>query len=94
MSAAIFHARATPETVGAVHPDAFRVRLDAEAEGHGPTLPDLPVTPRPLPSPVARVERVERVEPFALGPTGWRVVWIVATLASISVGVWLSLHAP
>ncbi|MGO8995362.1 MAG: serine/threonine-protein kinase [Polyangiaceae bacterium] len=93
MAAAILHARARPATPSSVHPESFRVRLDGDGEvdGHGPTFPDLPnASTRPPP----RASVPAKPASFELGPVGWRVVWIVAALASISVGVWLSLHAP
>jgi serine/threonine-protein kinase len=101
MAAAILHARATPETLASVHPESLRVPLDGDGEvdGHGPTVPDLlnaPTTPpTPTPAPTsAKLASVMAPPSFELGPTGWKIVWIVATLASICVGVWLSLRTP
>ena len=31
---------------------------------------------------------------YELGERGWRVIWIVAILTSVAIGVWLSLRAP
>jgi serine/threonine protein kinase len=93
MSAAILHARATPEDVGSVGPGAFSVRVagDADADEHGPTLPDVPTA-----SAKAREALAVSRKPkgFELGPAGWRVIWVVAAAASIGVGAWLSMRAP
>jgi hypothetical protein len=101
MAAAVLHARATPETLASVHPESLRVRLDGDGEvdGHGPTVPDLlnaptPPTPTPAPAPPRQVSAITRAPGFQLGPTGWKIVWIVATLASICLGAWLSLRTP
>ncbi len=130
MAAAILHARATPTDLRSVAPEAFRVRVDgdADADGHAPTMPDMtsarppairtPALPTPTPSrslpagatpssltPPARSgpaptnssrpsTRAGQKPEFALGPRGWRIIWIVAALTSICVGVWLSLHVP
>ena len=97
MAAAILHARATPTDLRSVRPEVFRVRVDGDGDGHAPTLPDLPnSTPTSPPGarPAAVAPAPKRAESFELGAAGWRVVWIVAALASICLGVWLSLHAP
>jgi serine/threonine-protein kinase len=90
MAAAILHARATPEDLTSVAPEAFRVRVerDGDADEHGPTFPELPSAPSTGRKPVVAAK------PFELGRRGWRVVWIVAMAASVGVGAWLSLHAP
>jgi eukaryotic-like serine/threonine-protein kinase len=101
MAAAVLHARATPDTLAAVHPESLRVRLDGDGEvdGHGPTVPDLlnaptAPTPTPAPAPPRQVSASAPAPGFQLGPTGWKIVWIVATLASICLGAWLSLRTP
>jgi hypothetical protein len=76
-----------------VRPEAFRVRVEGDGDAHAPTLPDLQHnTPTSPPGPRPGV--VVPPKRFELGPTGWRILWIVAALASICAGVWLSLHAP
>ena len=100
MSAAILHARATPEDLGSVRPEAFRVRVEGDGDEHAPTMPDLPSNrPPPPPTPVptsAPPSRHALAAPkeTGLGPRGWQILWIVAAVASISLGVWLSLRAP
>ena len=101
MSAAILHARATPDDVAAVQPETFRVRIDGDGEGHAPTMPELPPDPRssnPRPLPLSTTPpptpTVRPPETFALGARGWRFLWLVTALASICVGVWLSLRTP
>jgi eukaryotic-like serine/threonine-protein kinase len=94
MSAAILHARATPADLDSVRPDGVRVRVPGDGDEHSPTLPDLPNTPTSPPGAQPAIPRVESGRIFELGPRGWRVVWIVAALTSICVGVWLSLRAP
>jgi serine/threonine-protein kinase len=90
MAAAVLHARATPKTPGQVHPEAFRVRLDGDADGHALTLHDISSRPAPPPDTRASVN----APGFELGPGAWTLVWVVAAAASIGAGVWLSLHAP
>ena len=99
MAAAMLHARATPNDVRSVSPEVFRVRVDGDGDGHAPTLPDLPNAPSSPPgaSPPGGRPAVVLTQPpkgFELGPRGWRLLWILAALASICVGVWLSLNAP
>jgi serine/threonine protein kinase len=111
MSAALLHARATPNDTASVRPEVFRIRVDGDGDAHAPTVPGLPpnfptsapaasgpkTRPPPGPAPAVRGEpkRAGSEPPrFELGPAGWRVVWIVAAITSICVGVWLSLHAP
>jgi hypothetical protein len=84
-----------------VHPESLRVRLDGDGEvdDHAPTLPALPDAPTPAPSfppspPPAKLVSAAAPGGFELGPLGWKIVWIVTALASICVGVWLSLRAP
>jgi serine/threonine protein kinase len=93
MSAAILHARATPTDTASVRPEIFRVRVDGDGDAHAPTVPGLPPH-LSLSPPGARPAVVVEPKRFELGPAGWRFVWIAAAVASISVGVWLSLHAP
>jgi serine/threonine protein kinase len=137
MAAAILHARATPDDLRSVAPEAFRVhddgqeeeqglgeterreREDGEADPHAPTMPDLSsgrppplfpssappggqstptTTSTPAPKVTSRAPApgatAKNADSFELGPRGWRVLWVVAAVASICVGVWLSLHAP
>ncbi len=143
MSAALLHARATPDDRAAVLPEAFRVRIDGDGDAHAPTMPEVPRTPtppahgtggspegsaggpgaeldpqgesgsgssippRPGDSRSARLAQTSApprgavggvggasAASGALGERGWRVIWVVAALLSICVGVWLSLRAP
>jgi serine/threonine-protein kinase len=91
MSAALLHARAMPGVPDKVHPEAFRVRLDVDADGHAETMHDLSSRPAP---PRAETKRPAEASETGLGPAGWRVVWLVAAAASIGAGIWLSLRAP
>jgi serine/threonine-protein kinase len=110
LSAAILHARAAPDDVAAVRPDAFRVRVESDADGHAETIPSLASGPQQAPStPPARSDATRSSRPVPtsrapssapareagdLGTRAWAVVWIVAALLGISVGVWLSLRVP
>jgi serine/threonine-protein kinase len=90
MSAALKHARARPDDVQSVRPEAFRVNVEDDADGHSPTFPMRKPSVRPSrPRPSADPPPAR-----GFGDRGWRVLWIVATLASVAIGVWLSFRAP
>jgi serine/threonine-protein kinase len=93
LAAAILHARSAPDDIDAVRPEA----------AHDPTVPSFPSSPSqlaPSQAPSRASSRPSRApsptppRPFALSPRVWTFLWIGAAVASISVGVWLSLHAP
>jgi serine/threonine-protein kinase len=96
LAAAILHARAEPTDLDSVRPDAFRVQVDRDVDAHSPTHPALPSAP-PSP-PRARPAATPPLAPpsgnVELGARTWTIVWILAAVASIALGVWLSLHAP
>jgi serine/threonine-protein kinase len=85
LAAAILHARAEPNDVEAVRPET----------PHAATLPSFPSSPTQLTPSRPPAERREAPPPsFALGDRGWRWIWIAAVVASLSLGVWLSLRSP
>jgi serine/threonine protein kinase len=99
LAAAIVHARAQPDEVESVRPGVYRTVPDADfADPHGPTIPSpIPTEPRAparTSSPSSRT--VSTVPPKdgarGFGAQGWTLVWILAALVSISIGVWLSLR--
>jgi serine/threonine-protein kinase len=85
LAAAILHARVAPDDADAVRPEA----------AHAPTVPSFPSSPTQL-SPTRPPPRASPPppRPFALSKRTWTMIWIGAAVASISVGVWLSLHDP
>jgi serine/threonine-protein kinase len=87
---AIRRARATPEDVTAVVPPKRIVKVDARAEdAHSPTLPDLAQSERP-----PALEKIETLPPLeAKSSRGWTLLWIVAAIVGIALGVWLSLRS-
>jgi serine/threonine protein kinase len=97
LAAAIQHARARPDDVDGVRPGTYRIDVDGDA--HAPTIPSpIPTDPPPpmrassRPTPTApRVVPVP--EDRGLGTRGWALIWVIAAVVSISVGVWLSLRA-
>jgi serine/threonine-protein kinase len=92
LAAGINAAIAAPDDVDAVRPTTrVHVRIDT-TDAHGVTLPS-PVrltkaSARPPP-----VSSVRRSVPAASSSPWWIVVCVVAALAGIAVGAWLSLHA-
>jgi serine/threonine protein kinase len=100
LAAALGHARDRPDDVEGVKPSTVRLDVDV----HGPTIPSgIPAytPPRaPAPAPASLSPRAPAASPRdsqpsdALGARGWAVLWILAALIGISVGVWLSLHMP
>jgi len=89
LAAAILHARVAPDDVDSVRPDA----------AHAATVPSFPSSPtqlspsRPPASPSAAPMPLPP-RAFALSQRAWTMIWIGAAVASISVGIWLSLNAP
>jgi serine/threonine protein kinase len=79
LASAILRASAQPEDVDSVRPGVYHTAPDADlADAHGPTIPS------PVPTDPPR--------PRGIGTRGWTLLWIVAAIVSISVGVWLSLR--
>jgi eukaryotic-like serine/threonine-protein kinase len=96
LGAAIVHARARPEDTSSVRPGAYRIDVaDEPTDGHSATLPAPIPTPHPpaptQPSVGAALAPADTSR--ALGPRGWAIVWVAVVLASIGVGVWLSLRS-
>ncbi len=86
LAAAILHARSAPDDVDPVRPEA----------AHAETVPSFPGSPTQLSPtrPPAAAPRPAPAKPFALSQRAWTMIWIGAAVASISVGIWLSLKAP
>jgi serine/threonine protein kinase len=87
LAAAILHARVAPDDDDAVRPEA----------AHAATVPSFPGSPTQLsPSrpPPASKPAAPPPRSFALSQRVWTMIWIGAAVASISVGIWLSLNAP
>jgi hypothetical protein len=99
LAAAILRARARPDHVESVRPGVYRTAPDADlADPHGPTIPSpIPSGPRePIPtsssSPRAVSTFSPKDAPRRVAVQGWTLIWILAAIVSISVGVWLSLR--
>jgi serine/threonine protein kinase len=97
-AAAIVHARARPEDPQSVRPTTFHIDRDDLPDGHAATIPaPLPTDPKLVSSPPA--SRLTPTVPPApdskrgLSSRNWTVLWVVAALASIGLGVWLSLRS-
>jgi serine/threonine protein kinase len=92
LAAAINAAIAAPDDVEAVRPATrVHVRIDT-TDAHGATLP----SPVRLTNPSARPPRVSSVHPpvpAASSSPWWIVVCVVAAVAGIALGAWLSMHA-
>jgi serine/threonine-protein kinase len=92
LAAAINAAIAAPDDVEAVRPSTrVHVRIDT-TDAHGATLP----SPIRLTNPSARpppVSSVRPAVPAASSSPWWIVVCVVAAVAGIALGAWLSLHA-
>jgi serine/threonine-protein kinase len=92
LAAAINAAIAAPEDVEAVRPTTrVHVRIDT-TDAHGATLP----SPVRLTNPSARPPPTPSVRPsvpVASSSPWWIVVCVVAAVAGIALGAWLSLHA-
>jgi eukaryotic-like serine/threonine-protein kinase len=91
LATAITQARAHPQDVDAVRPGTYRIEGDADGED-----PYRPTLPAPIPTvPPASMPRLPSDPPPAStagGARRWTLIWIVAAIVSISVGVWLSLR--
>ncbi len=99
LAGAILRARDRPDDVDSVRPGVYRTAPDSDfADPHGTTIPSpIPKEPRRAPldsSPSSRA--VSTVPPGdaarGLGTRGWALLWILAAIVSISLGVWLSLR--
>jgi serine/threonine-protein kinase len=87
LAAGIVRARARPDDVESVRPGAYRTGPDADfADAHGPTIPS------PIPSGTRERSLEPSGEARGWGVQGWTLLWILAAIVSISVGVWLSLR--
>src|SRR5580698_2334952 len=93
LSAAILHARASPQDTHSIRPGIYRIDGDAsEEDGVRATMP-APIPSMTSLAPPSAPPRVSTVPPPA-EPAGrsWTVVWVIAAILSILVGVWLSLR--
>ncbi|HTQ43197.1 MAG TPA: serine/threonine-protein kinase [Polyangiaceae bacterium] len=92
LAAAINAAVAAPEDVEAVRPSTrVHVRIDT-TDAHGATIP----SPIRLTNPSGRPPPVSSVRPpvpAASSSPWWIVICVVAAVAGIALGAWLSLHA-
>jgi serine/threonine-protein kinase len=97
---AIRRARESPNDVDAVRP-AVRVEVDSGApDPHAETIPAPMPSDQPLPTssreaPLPAVRRPSGGSPTASperASRSWTIVWIIAAVVGISVGVWLSLR--
>jgi eukaryotic-like serine/threonine-protein kinase len=91
LSAAILHSRASPHDMHSIRPGVYRIDADANADdGARATMP------APVPSPAGSTPAPPRVStvPPPAEPAGrsWTLVWVVAAIVSILLGVWLSLR--
>jgi serine/threonine-protein kinase len=98
LAAAIVRARDRPDDVESVRPGVYRIGPDADlADAHGPTIPSPIPTPSreslessPSPRTVSTVPPERDARGF--GSRGWAMIWILAAIVSISIGIWLSLR--
>jgi eukaryotic-like serine/threonine-protein kinase len=93
LSAAILHARASPQDTHSIRPGIYRIDGDAsEEDGVRATMP-APIPSMTSLAPPSAPPRVSTVPPPA-EPAGrsWTLVWVIAAILSILVGVWLSLR--
>jgi eukaryotic-like serine/threonine-protein kinase len=92
IASAINAAIAAPDDLEAVRPSTrVHVRIDT-TDAHGATLP----SPLRLTNPSARPPAIPSVRPpvpTASSSPWWIVVCVVAAVAGIALGAWLSLHA-
>jgi hypothetical protein len=92
LEAAIDRALANPEDAEGVRPPA-RVKIDEDAAAHAETIPAPMPSDKPPPATSVRPARRSSEMPALDKPSrGWTVVWILAALIGISIGVWLSLR--
>jgi eukaryotic-like serine/threonine-protein kinase len=99
LSAALVRARTAPHDIQSIRPGVYRIDSDASAEdGARATIPaPIPTDQRPRSStPLPRNARSSSTPPPAaspgMGTRSWALVWLIAAIVSISVGVWLSLR--
>jgi serine/threonine-protein kinase len=91
LAAAISRARGQPENAAAVAPAAFAGDSDL---AHSATLPaPVPTEPRPLSRPTPRTPTPPAIEPARPIGKGMIAVWVLAVIAGIAIGVWLSLRS-
>jgi serine/threonine protein kinase len=99
LSAALVRARTAPHDIQSVRPGVYRIDADASAEdGARATIP-VPIPTDPparISSPTSRKSGPTSTPPPTaspgMGTRGWALVWLIAAIVSISVGVWLSLR--
>jgi eukaryotic-like serine/threonine-protein kinase len=98
LAAAIAHARARPDDMRSVEPGVYRIQGDASGEDAvRETVPtSLPLDPPRASHPSLVAPRISTLPPLGPLPViegrSWTLVWIVAAIVSISLGVWLSLR--
>jgi serine/threonine-protein kinase len=99
LAAAIVHARGSPEDVRSIRPGVYRIDDDASAEDEARAtmpapVPTDPPPPRTSGSPSSAPPRMSSLPPPPAASMGrsWTLVWVLAAIVSISVGVWLSLR--
>jgi serine/threonine protein kinase len=99
MGAAINRARQSPLDTHSIRPGVYRIDGDASAEDAArPTMPAPiptdPPPPRTSGPPKSGGTRAVGSSAQAAGASNrsWTLVWVIAALVSISVGIWLSIR--
>jgi serine/threonine-protein kinase len=98
-AAAVIHARSRPAEPDLVRPTTFHIDGEDLPDSHAPTIPaPLPTDPRPrslTPSSARVTPVVPSVVPApdkGITSRHW-MLWLAAAIASIAIGVWLSLRS-
>jgi serine/threonine-protein kinase len=99
LASALRLARSSPDDASAVQP-VLRVHVDAagEDDAHALTVPAPdPTSSRSTPTVRPRFTPIdpESLAPPSSGMTarGWALIWVLAALSGIAIGVWLSLRS-
>jgi serine/threonine-protein kinase len=107
LATAVRAARAAPDDVQAIRPAGrTHVAVDTAADAHAPTMPaPLPARARPSARPSSRPASRPSARPSARTPSvrpgatrerssgTWIAVCVLAALAGVALGAWLSMHA-
>jgi eukaryotic-like serine/threonine-protein kinase len=95
LSAALVRARASPQDTHSIRPGIYRIDGDASVDdGARATIPaPVPSFPSSTVSEAASgVPRVSSIPPAPAAGRSWTLLWVVAAIVSILLGVWLSLR--